>query len=138
MKSLILVLALILATPATRPSEFDTKIPAALSVMQIIAAPEKYDGRVVGTVGYLALRDDHGILYLHREDYDFGLYVNGLNIQFEPKLTGEDEARFNLHYVYLSGKFDAEDNGAGPARAGSIKRTSMVILWSTPNASPTR
>ena len=135
MKSLILVLALILATPATRPSEFDTKIPAALSVMQIIAAPEKYDGRVVGTVGYLALRDDHGILYLHREDYDFGLYVNGLNIQFEPKLTGEDEARFNLHYVYLSGKF--EQRTMELDHEGRInKRTTW--RWSTRNASPTR
>jgi hypothetical protein len=72
---------------------------------------------------------------LHREDSDFRLYQNGLKVEFEQKLTQEDEARFNLQYVYLRGIFGTKDNGK---MGGSIKQAKLVILWPARSSQPSK
>jgi len=137
MKLSTLALAFLLTAATTsRPSEVGTRMPSPVSILQLIANPDKYDGKSLGAVGYLELRDNNSVLYLHREDFEFGLYVNSLKIEFEPKLTGVDLAKFDLHYVYLRGKFDAKDRGPRSDMGGSIKQTDVVILWPGPKPQP--
>jgi hypothetical protein len=132
MKSLIVALALLLTSTTTSPrSGIGTRVEAPTSIFQLIATPEKYDGKRVSAVGYLELRNGVGVLYLHREDYDFRLYQNGLKVEFEQKLAQDDEARFSLQYVYLRGIFDTKDIGK---TGGSIKHAEVVMVW--PGRSP--
>jgi hypothetical protein len=107
-----------------------TRIPSPTSMLQLIANPEKYDGKRVATVGFLEIEKNRSTLYLHREDRDHNLLVNGLDVVFDPELTDADNVRFNLNYVYLSGTFDAKDFKS--LAGGSIKSCSVVILWPGP------
>jgi hypothetical protein len=109
-----------------------TKITSPTSMLNLVANPEKYDGKRVATVGFLEIESNRSTLYLHREDRDHNLLVNGLNVVFDPELTDADDARFNLIYVYLSGTFDAKDRGFNSLAGGSIKSCSVVILWPGP------
>jgi hypothetical protein len=130
MKSLIAVLALLLTSIATSPrSGIGMRIAAPTSIFQLIATPDKYDQKSLSAVGYLEIQTGSSVLYLHREDHDFGLYPNSLKVEFEEKLTDQDEARFNLKYVYLLGTFDAKDKGPHSEMGGSIKHSAVVMLW---------
>jgi hypothetical protein len=132
MKSLIVALALLLTSAATSPrSGIGMKIAAPTSIFQLIATPEKYDGKRVSAVGYLELQTGGGVLYLHREDYEFRLYQDSLSVEFEEKLTQEDEARVNRQYVYLLGIFDTKGSGK---TGGSIKHAKVVMVWPGRNA----
>jgi hypothetical protein len=139
MKYAILALALLLTAVATsRSFQLGPRISPPLSVLQLIASPEKYDGKSVAVVGYLELQTDNDVIYLHREDRDFGLYANSLSVKFEPRLTSEEKAMFNLHYVYVYGKFDASDKGPWSDMAGSIKQAEAVLLWPGPRPHTTK
>ncbi len=131
MKSLVLVFAL-LASSTTSPHFVDTRVPVPISIIQVIANPQEYDGKRIAVVGFLGLHKDGNILYLHREDNDMGLNKNGLTVDFDPELGKEETTRFNMHYVYLGGIFDAKDKGPGLGTSGSIKNATNLVLWPPP------
>jgi hypothetical protein len=137
MKLSSLALAFLLTAATTsRPSEVGRRIAAPVSVLQLVAVPEKYDGKSVSVVGYLELQVENDVIYLHREDRDFGLYANSLRVEFEPKLTEKEKSMCNLHYVYVRGKFDANDKGPHSDMGGSIKQAEAILVWPGPRPQP--
>jgi hypothetical protein len=137
MKSVVIILVLLLTSVATgQSSGLGLRVPAPVSMLQLIANPEKFDGKSVGAIGYLISHNGSGFLYLHREDADFGLYVNALKIEFDPGWPSAD-AGFDSHYLYVIGKFDAKDKGPRAAFGGSIKDAKVIALWSAPKVPPT-
>jgi hypothetical protein len=132
MKSVMIILALLLTSVTTgRSSGLGPRVPVPVSMLQLIATPERFDGKSVGAIGYLVLHNGGGFLYLHREDSDFGLYVNALKIEFDRESSSDDPA-FDSHYLYLIGSFDAKDKGPLSAFGGSIKNAKVIALWSAP------
>ena len=51
-----------------------------VSLIQLIANPEKYDGKQVQVVGFLRLEFEGNALYLHEDDYTNNLYGNAVGI----------------------------------------------------------
>jgi hypothetical protein len=49
----------------------------SVSLIQLIANPERYNGKPVRLIGFLRLEFEGDALYLHREDYERGL-PNGI------------------------------------------------------------
>jgi hypothetical protein len=132
MKSLLLVLALLIPLPCTVPLQGDSKVAAPISMIQVLANPQAFDGKRIAVVGFLGLHKDGNILYLHREDEEMALYKNGLNVDFDSPLTQDDVVRMNMHYVYLGGIFDAHH--VGPlGSSGTIKQAVNLVLWPKPN-----
>jgi hypothetical protein len=59
--------------------------PLEVSMVQLIANPKDYDGKVVRVVGFMKLEFEGNGIYLHRDDYKNNIFKNGLWID-----TNED------------------------------------------------
>ena len=49
-----------------------------VSLIQLIAQPEKFEGTRVRLIGFLRIEFEGNAIYLHREDFDHGIAKNGL------------------------------------------------------------
>lgn len=49
-----------------------------VSVVQLIANPERYDGKHIQLIGFLRIEFEGTAIYLHREDYEQGIARNAL------------------------------------------------------------
>jgi len=123
------VLLLVALTPVTRTAS-DTADPNAelVSLVRLIATPEKYDGKVVQVVGFLRLEFEGNALYIHEEDYKSGITKNAAWVVRNAKVNDRAEA-LNMHYVILLGTFDAGRHGHMDLFSGSLTDIKSVILW---------
>jgi hypothetical protein len=58
-----------------------------VSVIQLIAQPEKFDGKRVRFIGFLRLEFEGNAIFLHREDFDRGISRNGLWVNVPSDMT---------------------------------------------------
>jgi hypothetical protein len=91
------------ATPV-RPSPASERIDA--SIIQLIATPERFDGKPVRVRGFLHLEFEGNALYLHETDFCHRITSNAIwvGVGWPPK--GE-QAKLNNAYVLLEGIFNA-------------------------------
>lgn len=125
MKSLLLplfVLVLALVAPVWADE------PINVSLVQLLATPDKFHGKFVRVIGYLHLEFEGNGLYLHREDYQSAIPKNG--IWFEG--TGETMKKpkdFSDRYVLVEGTFDAKSQGHLGMWSGTIAKVERVMPW---------
>ena len=101
-----------------------------VSIIKLIAAPEKYHGRVVRVIGVGNLEFEGCAVYLSRDDYKYRVHKNGLWIELDEKATSyEDAKEFNGKYVIIEGTFDKNDAGHFGMWSGSIKKITRYELW---------
>ncbi|HLK03599.1 MAG TPA: hypothetical protein VKT53_04095 [Candidatus Acidoferrum sp.] len=103
----------------------------SVSIVQLIATPEKYDGKVVQVMGFLRLEFEGNALYLHEDDYRHAIYKNGLMVVTNPKIETE-AGKLNLRYIVLEGTFDAHNHGNKGLNSGTITNITFA------NVCPTR
>jgi hypothetical protein len=84
--------------------------PRVMSLVQLLATPERYDGKRVRVVGFVHLEFESDAVYLHREDFERALRSNSMAVGFRPDVYKRG-ATFNDRYVLLEGIFRA--GGAG-------------------------
>jgi len=100
-----------------------------LSIINLIATPEKYHGKVVRVIGVGNLEFEGNAVYLSREDFKY-VSNNGLWIELGEKATPYNEAKkFNGKYVIIEGTFDKNDTGHFGMWSGSIKKITRYELW---------
>jgi hypothetical protein len=94
-------------------------------LIQLIANPEKYDGKQVQVVGFLRLEFEGDALYLHEDDYKNGIYGNaiGIGVTKESKWSKDD---VNMRYVMVVGTFRA---GKSNLHTGTIVKITNVVPW---------
>lgn len=97
-----------------------------VSMIQLIASSEKYEGKYVRVMGFLRLEFEGNALYLHREDYEKSLYRNGVWVHVAEIETSR---RFNMKYVLIEGTLDSKDRGHMGLWSGAIKDIKRVELW---------
>jgi hypothetical protein len=123
------VLLLVTLTSFTRTAS-DAGVPNAelVSLVRLIATPEKYDGKMVQVVGFLRLEFEGNALYIHEEDHKSGITKNALWVVRNAKVNDRADA-LNMHYVMLLGKFDAGRHGHMDLFSGSLTDIKSAILW---------
>jgi hypothetical protein len=104
--SVCLILASYFALPATAAA------PERVTLVQLIADPQKFDGKLIRVIGFLRLEFEGDVLYLHREDYEHAILGDGVWVDATPEITKQRET-LNMHYVLLEGVFDSKDRGHG-------------------------
>ena len=94
--------------------------PLSVSMIQLVATPTEYHGKLIAVKAFLHLEFEGDALYLHREDYLRRIYKNGIWIEL---LGRRDEAYMPLsdHYVEAIGIFDAESKGHFGMWSGTLK-----------------
>ena len=95
-----------------------TAFPAeSVSIVSLIAHPEKYDGKHVIVTGFLALDFEGSAIYLHQDDYEHSIYKNGL--WYAGNMV--KYRKFDKKYVNVEGTFDGKNKGHLGLWSGAIK-----------------
>jgi hypothetical protein len=98
-----------------------------VSLIQLIANPEKYDGERFGIIGFLRLEFEGNRLYLHEEDYKNAITENSVAIDVTRKQRQDFEDR-NMHYVLLFGTFKTGQRGSSQAN-GAMTDIKSIASW---------
>lgn len=102
--------------------------PRNVSMIQLIASPQQYEGVNVRLIAFLNLQFEGDALYLHHEDYDRGIWSNAIGID----LTDSQRSGFvklSGGYVLVEGIFHAGESGHLGIFAGSIHEVTRVQSW---------
>ena len=109
-------------------NEFD------ISLIRLIATPEKYDGKQVQVRGYLNLEFEGNAIYLHKEDYSKALTDNGFWVNFSKGIAEKKNLKdYNKQYVIIVGTFDMKSLGHMGLFGGTIKNITRLDLWNFDN-----
>lgn len=100
--------------------------PVDVSMVQLVASPEKFDGRAIRVIGFLHLEADGNVLYLHSEDCVYTLIKNSIWVNETPLM----KKKFSDRYVLIEGTFDAQDHGFKGLWSGAISKITRVTPWS--------
>ena len=104
-----------------------------VSIVQLLATPEKYDGKLVRVIGVGNLEFEGDYLSLNKEDYAYSA-GNSIWIELGEKAISYNEAKeYNGKYVIVEGFFDKKDRGHLAMFCGSIKNISRYQLWERDN-----
>ena len=126
------LLALLLFFAPMAPCEEE---PEHVSLIQLIASPDKYHGRFIRVNGYLHNKFEDSALYLGKTDGDYLICKNAVWIDFAEKVRLEprSEAKpitaryFDCKYVLVEGRFNKNDHGHMDLAAGSIENVTRVM-----------
>ena len=99
--------------------------PQDVSMVQLLADPGAYDGRLVRVVGFCRLEFEGNALYLHREDFEQMILKNAVWLDVERKVR-EDRKDLSDKYIYVEGRFDARDKGHMGCCAGALRDISRM------------
>jgi|CXWL01.1.fsa_nt_gi hypothetical protein len=102
--------------------------PEMVSMLQLIATPEKFDGKLVQVVGYLRIDFEENALYFHKEDYEHLIVNNGVWLHLGKEVC-QKPVDLNLKYVKVVGRFDAEHGGHMDLYSGSISNITECSSW---------
>ncbi len=99
-----------------------------VTMIQLIAAPEKYDGQLVRVIGVGNLEFEGNCISLSKEDLKYGV-GNSVWIEIDENAISYEEAQqYNGEYVIIEGVFDKDDCGHMDMYCGSIKSISRYEL----------
>jgi hypothetical protein len=89
---------------------------ANASLIQLIATPERFDGKRVRVLGFAHLEFEGDALYLHREDMVAALAVNAVGLEIDR----ERSKALRNSYVIVEGRFKALGRTSLNFHAGQI------------------
>ena len=103
-----------------------TKVPLA-SLLSIIANPERFHGKTVDIVGFVAIEFESSAIYLSEIDRKQGITKNGRWIS---RAKGIDPSeKCNFRYCLIRGTFNARSGGHMGHYSGSIEALEKVLPW---------
>ena len=119
----MLLSAVTLGRVSAEPSE---PVYTEVSLIRLIANPEKYDGKpvMIEGVAYLDSKDGINAIFLTREDKRAGNGVNGIFLIFSPSISGMD--RLNDRYVFARGIFRANMKGHLDSFSASLTDVTLI------------
>lgn len=126
-KFVMLLVLLILCSETAVPKQ----LPPLVSIIQLIANPEKYDGKTITVIGFMTVAFESDMLYLSHEDFQHAILPNALWFERNPQIMADSE-KLDMNYVEVVGTFTTSPLGFGLARpgAGGIKNVSSAVLQS--------
>lgn len=132
-KSLLLLAAVLLASWIISAAVVEK--PRPVSLVQLLASPEKYDGKRVTVIAFLRLTLEGNVLFAHKDDYDNFIYSDAIWVDPSPEMT-TDKDELNLKYVRVEGTFHSGPRGRS-TEIGGIGDITRYSMWSDP-AHPVR
>jgi hypothetical protein len=132
MRTHLLVLVGAIAVMACTAEEPSPPVHAAeprdVSLVQLIANPTEYHGKLVRVIGFCRLEFEGNALYLHREDFERGIAKNAVWLSVgwpvpEPRRQLSDE------YVLVEGIFDGEARGHMSSFSGELRSITRMDRW---------
>ncbi|KFN41341.1 hypothetical protein [Arenimonas oryziterrae] len=117
------VLGLMQPAVARAPAVED---PINVSIIQLLATPEKFEGKLILVRGYVHFEFEGNGIYLHREDYEHGLTSNGLWVDAR-ECSQFNGKSFKSGYAYVAGRFTARERGHMGMWSGEIQQVQRCL-----------
>ena len=125
----LLALIMLLPVGSARSSHASSGSPKPINVgmVALLAEPQKYDGRVIQTIGFVCLEYEGDALYLHEEDYRYQNYENALALRVAEAQRKQFKG-LSLKHVIVQGTMYA--NGPESSEyAGAIGNITRLEYW---------
>jgi hypothetical protein len=122
-----IIAALLLLPSASSPHQTNSP-PPLVSLVELIANPDKYDGKQVLITGFLRLEFEGDALYLHREDSEHVLTKNAIWVIATADMN-KNRDRLDGTYVILEGTFNAKRHGHMGLYSGEIGNIKRAEPW---------
>jgi hypothetical protein len=97
-----------------------------VSLIELIARPEEFDGRRVRVIGFVRLEFEGNGIYVSREDWEHSISRNGLWIEPPENVLRQD---FQPRYMLVEGRFDAANHGHLGMWSGAIVEVTRFEPW---------
>lgn len=125
---LIVVIALALVQSQGQGQTPSPPRPTIVSMVQLIATPERFDGRLISVRGFLTLGREHDRLSAYEADAVHFL-SNAVDVERTEKMNA-DAAFLNRKYVVIVGVFRQADKQQ--LHIGTITKITRCQFWSDP------
>ena len=102
--------------------------PMDVSLVQLIANPSEYHGKLVRVIGFCRLEFEGDALFLHREDFEQGLTKNAVWLDVGWPVP-ENYRGLSDRYVLVEAIFDAEEHGHMGLFSGELKKVTRMSRW---------
>jgi len=103
-----------------------------VSLVNLIATPEKYHGKCVGVIGIANFEFEGDALYLSQSDYKF-VTKNAVWLSPDMAVLKVDEStlakEFNGLHVLVEGIYDMYDHGHMSLFSGAITNITRIMTW---------
>lgn len=113
------------ARESSMETETNAQQPTRVSLVQLIANPNEYDGKFVRVIGFVSVEFEGTAVYLHQEDFKYDITQNAIWLEMD----FERNKKLNQRYVLIEGTFDANHNGHKGLFSGSIKDIKRLQVW---------
>ncbi|MDQ1925101.1 hypothetical protein [Massilia pseudoviolaceinigra] len=102
-----------------------------VSIAQLIASPERFDGKLVSVVGFFQNEMEESAIYLNRDEMVQAIRKNGIWIELN---SSQMQSITKLHndYAKIEGLFSATERGHFGLWSGSIKDIKKIFRWTPP------
>lgn len=100
-----------------------------VSLIQLIANPQAYDGKRVRLIGFLRIEFEGDAIYLHKEDFDYAITRNALWIDIPEDMRPSQKELVDLHYVLCEGTFRAGRHGQMGLFSGELSDVQRLQSW---------
>jgi uncharacterized lipoprotein NlpE involved in copper resistance len=111
-------------------TEIEYSSDYTLSLVNLIATPEKYHGKKVQIIGYINIEFEGNGIYLHKEDYDSSICSNGFWVSINENIRKKiNEEKLNKSYVLIEGTFNMNQRGHMGLWSGEIEKITRIIKW---------
>ena len=122
---LVLVLCFFIGVSNAQKEE-----PLEVSLIQLIATPERFDGKLVQVWGFLDF-DERSFLFLHKEDHDNAMFSNAIWFDPDPRACG-NFTEIDQSYVGLIGVFRMRHNFGIPGGITELRKCRLLSRPSHP------
>ena len=99
-----------------------------VSVVRLIASPEKYDKKKIQVVGFLNLQFEGTAIYMNESDFKTGSQRNAFWVVFADSIESKIKKNnfYHRNRVLLEGTFDKNDLGHGSLFGGTIRNITRI------------
>jgi hypothetical protein len=109
-----------------------TPVPIQVSLIQLIATPEKFDGKLVQVRGFLQMGREGDLIFLDKSSCDNVVPMNAIWIHRSEQM-GKDKLKLNRKYVEVLGVFRVGFKEQLSIPSNGISDAKRVQAWSDPD-----
>ena len=91
------------------------------SIIELIARPAEFHGKLVTVTGYVVMLPERTVIYLSENDANHYLNANGIWLQCSGNISDQQYLELGGKYACVTGTFNAESFGHGRLHCGAIE-----------------
>jgi hypothetical protein len=101
--------------------------PTNVSLIQLIANPDKFHGKLVRIKGFLVVESEHSAIFMSLDDAEMQILANAISLGGElAGVEGSEETYGSGRWMLVEGIFKANEQGTGTQYGGLIDNLSRV------------